>query len=114
MRYFENKFVIQYKIYHMKTDSVLIEKTNLERLNLEFRTTLKKELENFKKQFVTETPDEFLTRKETAKLLKISLVTLHQWCKDGILKPLKKGNRTYFSKREIEKSLYNSNTKDNV
>lgn len=98
----------------MENDFVLIEKTNLERLNLELRTTLKKELENFQKHFTPEKPDEFLTRKETAKLLKISLVTLHQWCKDGILKPLKKGNRTYFSKREIEKSLYNSNTKQNV
>jgi hypothetical protein len=98
----------------MKSDSVLIEKTNLTQLNLELRATLKKELENFQKQFSPEKSDEFLTRKETATFLKISLVTLHQWAKDGVLKPLKKGNRTYFSKMQIEKSLYNSNTKVNV
>lgn len=52
---------------------------------------------------------EFLTRKETADLLKVSLTTIHDWMNNGIIKPYKLGNRTYFNKKEIEQSLLNSN-----
>lgn len=41
-----------------------------------------------------------LTREEAAKILDISLVTLHQWVKDGrIPTPKKIGKRVYFLKQ---------------
>jgi hypothetical protein len=52
---------------------------------------------------------EFLTRKETAKFLQISLVCLHDWMKKGIVTPYKLGNRTYFKHSQIVESLLNSN-----
>jgi hypothetical protein len=52
---------------------------------------------------------EFLTRKQTIELLDISSVTLHAWCKQGILKPYKLGNRTYFKRSELTETLFNSN-----
>jgi len=52
---------------------------------------------------------EFLTRKETAKFLQISLVCLHDWVKKGIIIPYKLGNRTYFKHSQIVESLLNSN-----
>lgn len=52
---------------------------------------------------------EFLTRKETAKFLQISLVCLHDWVKKGIIIPYKLGNRTYFKYSQIVESLLNSN-----
>lgn len=72
---------------------------------------ISKRLEQLKQSFTPREPDEYLNRKETAKLLKISLVTLHQWAKaeTGILKPYKMGNRTYFSRKEITETLLNSN-----
>lgn len=70
---------------------------------------VKNQLDNLKKGFQPKEPDEFLTRMETAKLLKISLVTVHQWVKDGVLKPLKMGNRTYFSRKELKETMFNSN-----
>lgn len=70
---------------------------------------IKIQLEELKTNFTLKEPEEFLSRNETAKLLKISLVTLHQWTNDGILKPMKMGNRTYFSRSQIIEKLYNSN-----
>ncbi len=70
---------------------------------------MQKQLEELKKNFEPRTPDEFLTRKQTADLLSISYSCLHNWSHNGILKPLKHGNRTYYSRKAIEETLYNSN-----
>ena len=70
---------------------------------------VKKELEDLKQHYQPKEPEDWITRKETAKLLSISLVCLHDWVKKGILKPYKMGNRTYFSRKEINDVLYNSN-----
>lgn len=72
---------------------------------------IKRELTDLKTNFTPKEPEDFLSRKEAATLLKISLVTLHQWSKDGILHPMKMGNRTYFSRKEIEQTMFNSNKK---
>jgi len=69
----------------------------------------KNQIEELKKSYQPKEPEEFLTRSETAKLLKISLVTVWQWSNDGLLKPYKFGNRTYFSRKEINKTMFNSN-----
>lgn len=47
----------------------------------------------------------YLTRKEVAELLSISLPTLHDWCKRKILNPYRVGNRVYFKINEIDESL---------
>ena len=70
---------------------------------------VKNQLDDLKKNYQPREPEEFLTRVETSKLLKISLVTIHQWVKDGILKPYKVGNRTYFSRKDINETMFNSN-----
>ncbi len=51
----------------------------------------------------------FLTRKETAEFFSISLYTVHDWMKKGIIKPYKAGNRTYFKQSELVEVLNNSN-----
>ncbi|MCF8409074.1 MAG: helix-turn-helix domain-containing protein [Crocinitomicaceae bacterium] len=56
-----------------------------------------------------EEEQEFLTRKETAELFKVSLVTIHDWSNNGILKPYKLGNRTYYKYSELKEALFNSN-----
>jgi excisionase family DNA binding protein len=45
--------------------------------------------------------EEFLTREEVATLLKISLPTLHDWCKKKLLNPFKIGNKIRFKKHEV-------------
>lgn len=49
--------------------------------------------------------DEYLTRKETAKLLRISLGTLLQYTKDGDLTGYRIGNRVLYKKSEVECKL---------
>lgn len=51
-----------------------------------FRAVVRAELANYTPPAPTH-PDlpEFLTRKETAKLLRISLVTLHEWTKANVV-----------------------------
>ncbi|MFT6945598.1 MAG: hypothetical protein ACJARP_000003 [Vicingaceae bacterium] len=53
---------------------------------------------------------EVLTRKDCAELLGVSLVTLHDWNKKGIITPYKLGNRTFYKRSQIMESLSNSNT----
>ncbi|SRX73353.1 helix-turn-helix domain-containing protein [Aequorivita antarctica] len=48
---------------------------------------------------------ELLSRKETAKFLNITLVTLHNWTKSKLIKPYYKGRRVYYKKCEIVASL---------
>lgn len=88
---------------------ILVSNTTPEKLAEHILKGVKKELHELKQNFQLKEPDEFLTRKETAELLKISLVCLHDWCNKGILKPYKMGNRTYFKRKEIETKLNNSN-----
>ncbi len=66
-------------------------------------------LEELKKNFQPKTPEEFLTRQQVCELLSISYGTLHQWVKKGILQPLTKGGRVYYSRKQIIEDLYNSN-----
>ena len=45
--------------------------------------------------------DEMLTAKEVAKLLGVSLVSIHTWKKDGKLKFYQYGSRIRFKKSEV-------------
>ncbi len=49
--------------------------------------------------------EEYLTRGEVAELLKVNISTIHNWCKNGQLKPYGIGNRVYFLKSDIQESL---------
>tara|TARA_R110000796_G_scaffold37722_4_gene95341 strand:- start:245854 stop:246156 length:303 start_codon:yes stop_codon:yes gene_type:complete len=46
-----------------------------------------------------------LSRKETAKLLCVSLPTLHDWTKTGIVKAHRIGNRILYKLEEVTDSL---------
>jgi excisionase family DNA binding protein len=50
---------------------------------------------------------EYLSRKEVAKLLKITLPTLHDWTKLGYLKSYKIGTRVLYKQCEVIETLEN-------
>lgn len=52
-----------------------------------------------------DTPRTYLTRKETAHLLHVTLATLSRWEKCGILQPKRVGARVYYSNIEVENAL---------
>lgn len=48
---------------------------------------------------------EFLTREETARILKIDLSTLHRWTIKGIINQYGLGNKRYYLRSEIESKI---------
>lgn len=48
---------------------------------------------------------EFLTREETARILKIDLSTLHRWTIKGIINQYGLGNKRYYLRSEIESRI---------
>ena len=70
------------------------------------------ELKEMSKKFQPVRPPVYVTRKEAAKILKVSLVTIHDWNKKGILKPYRLGNLIRYKRTELDKALidiYNHN-----
>ncbi len=53
-----------------------------------------------------------LTRNEVAKMLEISLPTLHNWVKTGILTAYRIGNKVRFKQDEVLNSLQSINHKN--
>lgn len=56
-------------------------------------------------------PAEYLTRQEVATILKVSLVTLTDWNKKGVLKPYRLGNLIRYKRAELEEALISINSK---
>jgi len=91
------------------TDAILVNGVTPQQLTETILKGVKTQLDELKKSYSPKEPDAFLSRMETAKLLKISLTTVHEWSNTGILKMYKVGNRSYFSRKEIENTLFSSN-----
>ncbi len=53
----------------------------------------------------TEPTPELITRKETAQILGISLVTLNEWTKTGVIPAQRIGTRVRYRKTDIYNSL---------
>jgi len=67
--------------------------------------------EQSKKQTAVKEP-KYLTRKETAKLLHISLPTLNEWTKEGILKSYRIGSRILYKPEEVLETVTQRNFTD--
>jgi len=72
---------------------------------------VRSELSEFSKTFQSKEPEEYITRKEAAKIFKVSLVTISEWGKKGILKPYRLGKFIRFKKSELELALVKINNK---
>ncbi|MDT0294187.1 helix-turn-helix domain-containing protein [Mesonia ostreae] len=82
-----------------------------EELKESILTDVKKELVNLveKLNLFTKPQEEFLTRKEAAEMLKISLVTITDWNKKRILNPYRLGNLIRYKKSELEEAMVQIN-----
>lgn len=67
--------------------------------------TVKKRLEDLKKNFQPKEPTEYLTRNDVAQMLKIDLSSVHNWTKKGILKAYQISGRIYYKRVEIETAI---------
>ena len=66
---------------------------------------IKSQLVELKQNLEPKKPNEYLTRLETAELLKCDISTIHNWTKKGKLRPYGIGNRVYYMRSEVEASL---------
>ena len=74
-------------------------------------TDVRAEIKSLAQNFQPITPQEYLTRQETATILKVSLVTLSDWNKKKILNPYSLGNLIRYKRSEIELALISINPK---
>lgn len=78
----------------------------MDELNAVFENSFIPNLEKrLSKQFQPKEPEEYLSKKETSSLLKVTLSTLDRWTKEGLLIAYGMGNRVYFKRSEIEATL---------
>lgn len=66
---------------------------------------VKQQLDELKEFYQPKEPEEYLTRAEVAKLLKVDISTVHNWSKAGKLKRHALGNRVYYKRSEIEEAI---------
>lgn len=62
-------------------------------------------LNQLRANFQPKEPTEYLTRNEVKELLKVDLSTIWNWTKKGKLKSYGIGNRVYYKRHEVEKTL---------
>lgn len=79
-------------------NQVLITQITPDKLSELIRKTLKDELSKID---TTVNPAKFLTREETAKLLRVSYVTLWDWTNKGIIKASKIGTRVLYLESNV-------------
>jgi len=84
-------------------DSILIRYLTIEELQNIIRSTIREEIQ----LALDKKPDEnkYLTKKEAAALLKISIPTLHQYTKLGIIKGSRIGTRVLYNLKDLESSM---------
>lgn len=76
-----------------------------QQLQEEIANTVKGQLQQFFNDIKLRQAEEWLTRDEVAKMLKVNISTINNWKKSGKLISYGIGNRIYFRKTEVEESL---------
>ena len=82
---------------------IQIENISFEKLKKELLTELKLLIRDL--QLEQNKEEELLSRQETAKLLKVSLVTLWDWTKKDIVPAYRIGYKVRYKKREVLSAL---------
>ena len=70
---------------------------------------VREELKLLAQNFQPVTPSEYVTRKEAAEILKISVITLSDWNKKRILNPYRLGNLIRYKRAELDEALVQIN-----
>jgi excisionase family DNA binding protein len=86
----------------MTTTSTLIENITAEDLTKAFRSIIQEELSRLNPQ---ETAPRYLSRQEVADLLKISLPTLNEYTRTGIIKGSRIGSRVLYEEASVREAV---------
>ena len=89
-------------------NSVLIQGATLADIERMIDRAVAKRMEDFYKS-IQPKPDPLIKRVDAAKQLGVSLPTIDNYAKYGILHPRHCGGRVYYAQSDIERFLYNYN-----
>ena len=89
----------------MNTNSVIVHNIDVQQFEELVKSSVKLQLDDFKKSFTNYNQEELLTREETYKLLKIDSSTLWAWTKKGKINAYGIANRRYYKRSEILECL---------
>jgi len=89
------------------SNEIILLGITFEQLQNSFRSIVKNEVEQIIKNLPTsqEPAPELITRKETALIYGISLVTLNEWTKTGIVPAQRIGTRIRYNRADVYNSL---------
>ena len=91
----------------MKRNVIQLHNTDPETFKLEIVSEITSKIEEMKNS-LRPNSSTWISRKQASDLLGVSLVTISDWSKKGILKAYRIGNRVRFKLHEIEEVLNNS------
>jgi excisionase family DNA binding protein len=86
-------------------NSVFIQGISLEDLETLIEKKIERGLENFTQRKSPTEPNILLTRKQAAKVLSLSLPTLHKYTLEGLIPCYRIGSTTRYKESEIIKAL---------
>lgn len=88
-------------------NSIILEQINLEQLESLISIAVNKGIALVSSQPTTTAtdPNELLTRKEVCELLHITLPTLHDWTKEGVITGYRINTRVRYKKSEVLATL---------
>lgn len=89
----------------MVTKTVQIDEVSVEELADKVADILLVKIENYLKELSNLKNDEILTKKEVAAYLRVSLVTISEWSRVGLINPIRMGNKIFFKKQDILNTL---------
>lgn len=86
----------------MTTNSILIQNMTLEGFSETIRTVMREEISLLNSK---ETTPRYLSRQEVATLLKISLPTLNEYTRTGIIKGSRVGSRVLYDEKDVREAV---------
>ncbi len=94
--------------------NLLMSSYSLQELTTVISETVKIEFERQNSLSTPQPDNAYLTRKETARILGVSLPTLNDWSKKGLLPSYRISSRIRYKKEEVLNSLNKRNFKGGV
>ena len=70
--------------------------------NNDFEVILKNQLKELKEEISKSSTPKYLTRKQVAEMLSISLTTLWRYTKMGVISSYQFGNRVLYNQKEVQ------------
>lgn len=86
-------------------DKLILSQIPVDELKSAISEVIRTEFQKFTSTEVPEVKTEYITRQETAKILGISLPTLHEWSNKGIIPRYKVATRIRYKREDVINSL---------